>query len=217
MPALLKALFRKQQYFHTMQFLALFLFITFSACGQQTKNYSVNPKAKQLNDSAVFIAVHSNNYDSAITLLDKAISIDSNFTSAYANKTFFQLQLNQFDTALLTSKKLLGIKPNVPEYIVMTGMICEKLSDTISSREYFTQAAIIYDNILDTMSKTNKNYDGYLMNKAVNLIFLEQQQKGNDILKQVYNDKRNEADKELISMFINKSKQEIIDSIIQTK
>jgi tetratricopeptide (TPR) repeat protein len=199
-----------------MRFLALLLFITFSACGQQT-NYSVDPRAKKLNDSAIALVVNSDDYSKAIELLDQAINIDSNFITAFANKTSFQLQLKQFDKALVTSKQLLSIKPNVPEYIVMSGMICDQIGDTISSKKYFNQAATVYDNILDTMSTSNKNYNGFLINKAVNLIFLGQQEKGNDILNQVYNDKTSEADKELVSMFINKSKQEIISSIMQTK
>lgn len=200
-----------------MRFLSLLLLITLYACGQNTKNYSVNPKAKQLNDSAVSVAIHSGNYSKSIELLNEAIKADSNFSIAFANKVNFQLQLKQFDKALETSKSLLKIKPNVPEYIVMTGMIYDQIGDTISSKEYFAQAAKIYNNILDTMTKTNKNYDGYLMNKAVNLILLGQQEKGNEILKQVYHDKKNEADREMVSMFINKSKQEIISSIMQTK
>jgi hypothetical protein len=97
----------------------------------------------------------------------------------------------------------------------MTGMINEQLGDTVSSKKYFTQAAKIYDDILDTMETTNKNYDMYLINKAVNLIFLGQQQTGNDILKKVYSNTKDEVEKEFISEFMNKSKQQILSEILQ--
>jgi len=197
-----------------MRLIILLILITLSACGQQSK-YSIDPRAKKLNDSAVNIVMRTNNYDKAIELLDEAIKIDSNYPTAFANKVSFQLQLKQFDKALVTSKNLLRIKPNAPDYIVMIGMINEQLGDTVSSKKYFTQAAKIYDDILDTMETTNKNYDMYLINKAVNLIFLGQQQTGNDILKKVYSNTKDEVEKEFISEFMNKSKQQILSEILQ--
>ena len=197
-----------------MRLIVSLLLITLSACGQQSK-HSINPRAKKLNDSAVYLVVREFNYDKAIELLNEAIKIDSNYPTAFVNKINFQLQLKQFDKALATSKNLLRIKPNAPDYVVMTGIINEQLGDTVSSKKYFTQAAKIYDDILDTMDIANKNYNMHLINKAVNLIFLGQQQTGNDILKKVYGNTKDEVEKEFISEFMNKSKQQILSDILQ--
>ena len=54
-----------------------------------------------------------------------------------------------------------------------------------------------------------------LMNKAVNLILLEQEDHGNDILRQLYNRQQDEIYKEMINTFLNKTKKEIIESFMQ--
>ena len=53
------------------------------------------------------------------------------------------------------------------------------------------------------------------ISEAVNLIFLGQQQTGNDILKKVYSNTKDEVEKEFISEFMNKSKQQILSEILQ--
>jgi hypothetical protein len=42
------------------------------------------------------------------------------------------------------------------------------------------------------------------MNKGITLIFLEQQQKGNDILKQLYNRQQETPFKELLASYLNR-------------
>ena len=77
-----------------MKFCFLFLLIGLYACGQtEKKKYSVNPKAKQLNDSAVQAAMNNENYSGAIVLLNEAIKLDSNYYRAYSNKLTFQFAL----------------------------------------------------------------------------------------------------------------------------
>lgn len=197
----------------------IFLLIGFYACGQhlEKKNLVADPKAKQLNDSAVAIVMHSQDYNKAVSLFDQATNIDSNYYTAYANKLSYQLGLRKFDKALVTAKNLNRIKPESPDYFVIAGIIYAEIGDKISSQKYFIEAATHYDKILDTMSKENKHYDDLLMNKAVNLILVGQQQKGNDILKQLYDKQKGGSYKEIIFSFMNKTRQEIIDNFTQTK
>ena len=89
------------------------------------------------------------------------------------------------------------------------------MKDSISSQKYFREAATCYDNMLDTMGRNNKKYDILLLDKAVNLIIIDKQKEGNEILKQLYNKKTGENDKALIASFMNKSKQEFLDTFNQ--
>lgn len=206
------------QIFQPTRFTIFLLTIGLSACGQQPKRpgYFIDPKAKELNDSAGSVVIHSQDYQKAIALLDQAIKIDSNFYTAFWNKVSFQCNLQQFDKALITAKNLNRIKPESPDYFFTTGLIYDKMCDTVSSQKYFNQSAIFYDKILDTMNRTNKNYDNILMSKAINLIIIGQEQNGNGILKQLYR-KKDEAFKEMLSLFMDKSKQEILDYFNQMK
>ena len=208
----------KQQYFSIMRFSILLLLTGFYACGQQSENkkHVVDPKARQLNDSATSIAMHAQDYNKAISLLDQATQIDSNYLTAYANKLSFQLELKQFDKALATAKNLNRIKPEAPEYFVSIGLIYEHMGDTTSSNKFFNEAVNRYNKILDTMSTVNKDYDLLLMNKAVSLILVGQQQKGNDILKGLYDKQKDESYREMLSSFMNKSRKDILDNLRQT-
>lgn len=161
------------------------------------------------------VAMKQQDYARAIALLDQATQIDSNFLTAYANKLSFQLQLKQFDNALQTAYSLNRINPNAPDYYVTIGLLYHIKGDTGSSKEYFTGAAVRYDKILDTMSMANKSYDMLLMNKAVNLVLIGQQKHGNDILKELYERQKDEAYREMLALFLNKTKDEIIKSLMQ--
>ena len=202
-----------------MRLSIFFLLTALNACKQQSKSYeySIDPKAGRLNDSALSIIIHSQDYYKAIALLDQATTIDSNFYMAFWNKMNFQLQLNQFDSALTTAKNLNRIKPESPDYFFVVGLIYYKMHDTISSQKYFQQSEIRYEKILDTMNTVNKNYNNTLMNKGVNLIIIGQQQKGNDILKQLYDKEKDSFRKEMLASYMDKSKQEILDYYSQRK
>ena len=204
--------------------LTAFLSITaLSACGQRaekTSKHKVDSKAHQLNDSAISLTMKSQDsltYVKAISLLNQATAIDSDYYFAYWNKLAFQSQLEQYDKALLTTKQLLRLKPNAPDYYLSIGMLYEKTGDTTSANKYFHTGLSLYNNLLDTMSTKNKSYNILLMNKSLNLILVGQEKKGNEILKQLYDRQIDETFKEFYSSFMNKSRKEIIDNYINRK
>ena len=95
-----------------MRFLILFIFIGFWACGQKTENDKISNdrRKKELFDSSIVLA-RNGNYQQAIALLDQATAIDSNYIAAYGNKVIFQLELKDFDKALITANNLIRINP----------------------------------------------------------------------------------------------------------
>lgn len=195
----------------------LFLFIGLYACGQQSSNKknTVDPNARRLNDSAMQVAMYTQDYDKAIALLEQAILIDSNYLTAYANKLSFQMQLKRFDQALQTAFKLKSQRPQSPEYYVTIGMLYHFKSDTGSSIKFLKEADALYSNIFDTMKVANPHYDMLLMGKGINLVFIGQQIEGNRVLKLLYDKSKDEIFKEMLSSYMNKSKQAILDDLIQ--
>ena len=195
-----------------MRLCPLLLLIGLYASGQtEGQKYSVNPKARQLKDSAARIAMDSENYTKAIALLNEAIKLDSNYYPAYTIKLSFQLALKQYSDALPTAKKINMLRPDDPVPYVSIGLLCEVLHDTISSQKYFAAADSHFNNILDTMDRTNIDYEQIMMNKGINLILLGQQQNGNELLRQLYEKSTSSLMKETISSLINKTKKEILD------
>lgn len=194
----------------------LILPITLLACSQtqQTKKHIPDPKAKQLNDSAIIIAMKRGNTEEIIALLDQATKIDSNYYMAFSNKFSFQLSVNHYNDALISARNLLRIRSKSPHSHVITGITYWKKGDTISSKTHFENAARLFDKILDTMSTSNEMYEHTLMNKGVNLILLGDQEKGNRILKQLYEKQKHEARKGIFGLFLNKSRQEILDNYL---
>lgn len=203
-----------------MRLLFLLLLIGLAACGQQTKKYIPDKRAKELNDSASRLIMHNLSdsiYPKAILLLDKATDIDSNYYNAYSYKLSLQWMLKKYNDALETAIHINRIRPNFPDSYVTIGLLYEKLRDTISSLKYFNSALKKYDNILDTMSIKNKMYDAYLMNKGLDLIFAGQQINGNKILKQLYEKSHDDLYKETIMQFLNKSRKEVFENIFNPK
>lgn len=198
--------------------LLVLLFLILSACGQQSESTHrfINPKARQLNDSAASVVINEENYEKAILLLDKAIQFDSSYAPALTNKFSYQMQLKQYEKALITAKHINRIYPQSSIHFVATGMVYENLGDTNHSKIYFSEAAKYFDKTLDTMSIKNKMYDGVRMNKAINLIFFGQEQQGNQLLEQISNGQKDNFMRESISHFMHKSKRQIINSFIQS-
>jgi tetratricopeptide (TPR) repeat protein len=189
--------------------------LTFSACGRNngdTKKNVINPKAKQLNDSAVAVIRSMNEEDSrrAILLLDEAIKIDSNYFTAYWNKLSLQRQLKQYDRAIETGKQILKLR-RAPYYPFIIGTFYYRLGDTTTANEYFKRTLPLCDSVLDTMSAKNKGtYEVVVMNKGVSLIFLGHPEEGNKVLKTFYDSQTDTLIKMWTGAFMNKSKEEIL-------
>jgi len=197
-----------------MRLIILILLFGLSACNQKTK-YSVDPRAKILNDSAHSIALYSSKYSEALNLLDQATEIDSNYVEAYRNKlTFlgFEPKLN-LNKALVTLKSLIRLRPGDPENFMYTGLIYLKKGDTTIANVYLLDAIAHYDKILDTMNRTNKSYELLLMNKGSSLILLGQEKEGKRIFSQLKETSTDTVFKQLLFQIMNRTRQNILDSL----
>ena len=153
----------------------LFILIGLYSCGQNDAKHKVDPTAVRLNNNAMILVKYIDNEDSskkAITLLDKATAIDSNYFLGYYNKLMFLDQLKQYDKSVLTVNKLIQLRPYAHDLYLTGGIIYERKGDTSSSKIYFEKSLAICNNVLDTMKASNSNYIMLITNKVSNLIML---------------------------------------------
>lgn len=123
--------------------------------------------------------------ENAISLLNQAIRVDSNYYKAYSNKFMFETQLQQYKNAMLTGKQMIKLRPDNVETMVSVGSACERAGDTLLSAKYYGRALLILDKVLDTMSVKNNAYKTLQIGKAIDLILLHQPQKGYGIFKNI--------------------------------
>jgi tetratricopeptide (TPR) repeat protein len=190
------------------------------SCNSQENSsakHEIPEAAKKLNDSATQLYVMGGK-DSAslikvIALLDKATAIDSNFYMAYNNKIMFLFSTKQYDKALVASKALVRIHPEVPDFYGRTGIIYEILGDSVSAHGYFVKAGELYDHILDTMNTASPDYDMFVMTVGMNKVMMGEEKQGNEILKQVYDRQQDPVRREAIAKMVGKTKKEMIDEV----
>lgn len=196
-------------------FLTLILFTILIACSQnqQTKAHFPDPKAKHLVDSALRLADRPGNYEKALTLIDKATQIDSNYYDAYFYKLSLQLKLSRLNDALATSKDMIRLDPRDYERYSATASLYWQIGDTVSATDYYTKAAVLFDKIFDTMSRSNRSYEPMLMQKGFYLIMTGKQEQGNKIWSECCNSGRYPDLKKEYEPLLNKSRKEIMEEI----
>ena len=198
----------------TLKILTAFLLLGFCSCSQSTGKQKVDLAAIQLNEQAIRYVVFIDNPDSsrkAISLLDKATAIDSNYFMGHYNKLMFYNQLKQIDNAVLTVNKLIQLRPAAHDLYLTGGILYERLGDTISSKSYFEKSLRICNSVLDTMSIKNSDYEMLVGNKAVNLIMLGDQTSAQELLKKLYERQANKEQKRWTASLMNKNKKQLLE------
>jgi len=202
---------------HSTKFGFIFFAIIISSCSQsqEVKKHKINPEAIGLNNQAIALLT-SMNVDStkkAITLLDAATNIDSNYFLAYYNKMLFLNELKLYGRSIQTMQNLIRIKPQSHDLYLQGGLLYEITGDSIIAKRYFQKSLEILNPVLDTMSINNGDYVMLVGNKAVNLIMTGDQISADKLLRDLLA-KHPESDwKEYILSLMNKSKKELIESL----
>ena len=144
-------------------------------------------------------------------MLDSATTIDSNYYLGHFNKIMFLNRLSQFDKAILTSKNLIRLRPDAHDLYIICGIFYEKLNDTISSKNYFTQSLRLCNLALDTMQLNSSDYEMFAINKAINLIMLNRNSESNILLTKLSERHENGKMKNITLSMLNLNKKQLID------
>ena len=186
-----------------------------SACDQKSNKAKIDPAAVKLNYLAMDLYVYQNNDSSskAIKFLDSATGIDSNYFLGYYDKLMFLNQLKHYNEAIIAVNNIIRLRPNANDFYLMGGIFCEKIGDTVSSRNYFQKSLAICAKVLDTMNVKNGAYDMLVINKAINQIMLGQKKKGDSLLRQIYETQSDSSQKAMTLSLMNKNKSEIVEMV----
>jgi hypothetical protein len=180
---------------------------------QQQAMHKVDPRALSLNNQAIPLANHVDNPDScekAFSLLDSATKIDDSCFSCHFNKLIFLNVLEQSDRCISITNKLIRLQPYNTSLYLMRGGFYKQIKDTIASKRDFEKSLELCETILDTMDNKNRSFDIVLLDKALSLIMLDNQEKGNAVLKNLRDKQGNNYLKEYYGSLIDKSKDELL-------
>jgi len=117
----------------------------------QDRKVDINPLAIEYNDLATK-QILVQNYDSALVLINKALSLDGNYTIGYSNKVGIYVGLKDFKKALIAADKLIEIDPHYADGYGMAGGICDVMGDTKMAFDYYKRGISCYD---EKILKTN--------------------------------------------------------------
>lgn len=202
----------------TIRFIFLFLLIALYSCGQKSVKHKINPEAVRLNNKIISLVPFTDNPDScrkALLFLDSATTIDRNDFLAYYNKLMFLYGLKQYNKAIETVDEMLKLRPNAHDLYITKGSFYERIGDTVSSKKCFQKSLEICDKVLDTMTKTNRDYVMFVIDKATNMVMLGDSVKANNILQTLYDNQPDDSvfdnvDKKFILSFMHKTKAELL-------
>jgi len=193
--------------------LALLTLTFYFSCAQP--KHQINPEAKKLNDSAMYMVVHTMpdtvTYKKAITLINRAIKLDSNYFRAYINKFSFQTQVTQYDSALVTGKRIIKLRPDAYPIWQMMGSIYEEKGDTVTAKDYYNKALTACDKMLDTMRSGNMAYKITQTDKARYLILLRKEKEGRDILKSLDTKEPEGRFKDVLKEYLSMPRQDFMN------
>jgi tetratricopeptide (TPR) repeat protein len=157
--------------------------ILLTKCYAQGNKMNCNPKAIELNNKAADY-IKFQNYDSALLYLNKAIEVDPGCYIAYSNKSTVYCTLKDFKKALIETKKILDIKPDLAEAWVMAGMLSDKIGDTLNSPTFYKTSIEIFERRIDDPNKT-KQSESNKINRALALILIGKEREGSDEIRRL--------------------------------
>ncbi len=144
----------------------------FSSSEQKNDRRAFSKEVIELNKQAVLLINERNkkSYEEALTLLNKAILIDTNYYMAYSNKVMVLTELGEYNTAIEVNKYLITtIKRDYPEAIVSLGMLYDKIGKKYLARKYYSEAISKYSNRIakseDILDMVNRAHLIYILNK----------------------------------------------------
>jgi tetratricopeptide (TPR) repeat protein len=197
-----------------MKLSAFFLLISITVSAQQSARprHVADARAIQLNDSAIHYLEYGNtdSAQKALIFLNRATEIDTNYFLAYYHKLGVQTFLKQYGEAIITVKRLVRLRPNNPDLWFTGGYIYEVSGDAASARGYYQKASVLYQHYTDTIKPADLSYFTTTMNAGINLVLLGQEDKGNQVLKKLYDRQKDILYQETIAPYMNKTREEII-------
>lgn len=188
----------------------IFALLALTQCNSQEKKSAYHVAAIELNNKAMgFMRVQ--NCDSALIYLDRAITVDSNSYVLHSNKCAVYCSLKDYQKALIESQKVINIKTDLAEGWTFSGMLYDKLGDTINALKSYRKSIEIFDERISNPDK-QKSLEGNKLNRAFSLILMGQEEMGRSELKKL---KIAYPQDNTLDGFLNLTKKDYFDQIFK--
>ncbi|MDR1652671.1 MAG: hypothetical protein LBS01_03290 [Prevotellaceae bacterium] len=177
-------------------------------------NKTVNKKELSviLNDSAISLYYHSDDFTNVIILLDSAIKLNPKYYTAYWNLIAIQNSAGKKSEAFKTVKKMSDNFPLNPDILSLKGIYYEIFGDSINAVLSYQKADKRYKYLLDSLTVESKSYQSVVMNYALNLKLLHEEDKANETLFELRQKIDDEIVKQAIdSFYINKKREDLFE------
>jgi len=198
------------------RFIFLFAMMAFVQSWAQY-DHTPNAVAKQLNDQAVGIYIkHNSSPDSvavAIRLLDRAVSADSLYYSAWTNKLGYECQIKKYDAAVKTTDNIIRIFPKMNDILFFRGILQFKIRHDKEAKATFEALIKTYDSA-PVIKKNNEDLKTDVINKAIALKLIGKTEEGNTILRKLAVGEHDPAIKKYVESYITYSKENIIEQMV---
>lgn len=135
---------------------------------------------------------------------------DSHIVASYIRKFNSQVHLKQNDSAIVTGKQIIRIRPNNAYYTYQIGELYEKTGDSITAIGYYKNALSIFNAALDTMDTHSWRYNFAKLEKAVVLILLGQKDAGDSVIKELLSAETIDSNKQYLLIILSMSRKELI-------
>ncbi|HZX59949.1 MAG TPA: hypothetical protein VFE54_14530 [Mucilaginibacter sp.] len=150
-----------------------------------------------------------NSYSQALLSLGPEKS-DSHIFGSYIRKFNSQVHLKQNDSAIVTGKQIIRIRPNNAYYTYQIGELYEKTGDSITAIGYYKHALSIFNSALDTMDTHSWRYNFAKFEKAVVLMLLGQKDAGDSVINELLSVETMDSNKQYLLLIKSLSRKEFI-------
>ena len=158
---------------------------------------------------SIAFTASENSYSQALLSLGPEKS-DSHIFGSYVRKFNSQVYLKQNDSAIVTGKQIIRIRPNNAYYTYRIGELYEKTGDSITAIGYYKHALSIFNAALDTMDRNSWRYNFAKLEKAVVLILLGQKNAGDSVINELLSAETIDSNKQYLLIMLNMSRKELI-------
>lgn len=166
----------------------MLIFVISMSCKSVDKKTEIDQLAISFNDQAVK-QMQAQNLDSALVMIDKALSVDSCYVVGLANKVGIYIGLRDYKNALIVADKTLQVDPNYAEGYAGAGLLCEILGDTIKAFDYYKRGIDCYERRI-LHPKDEKQLTNCRLNRACLLRFCGKEIEGREELEKLKAEKQ---------------------------
>ncbi|GHT20551.1 hypothetical protein FACS189429_8680 [Bacteroidia bacterium] len=197
--------------------LAVSILLVF-ACKHKPANEGERVTASQLTDSAVRVAMYldSQAVESALILLDKAIALDTNYFAAYWNKMTYQNQLELFDEAFETAKKIEHLQPNNATIKTSIGFYLDRQGKCTDAKLKYEEAEKIYETILHSETDEFKRKQ-IEFGRAMNLKLSGKEKAANEIFSVILQTETDDLLQQQIQHYLNMNREDMLNEVFVTQ